>query len=128
MRAPKRKHPLRRRVVASPLEVDLAVLAERVSYVGSSEHKTFSSFAGKFNPRADASKCDPKLADRDELTEWLRAAIRAGHAGDLWEGDFPRYAWCRQGGVIYEARLTNSELGEYKGYPLEEDEHVEGLT
>jgi len=128
MRATKRRHPLRRRVVAPPTGVDLALLAERASYVGSSEHKTFPSFAGPFNPRADASKCDPHLADPEELTRWLREAIRAGHTGELWEGDFPRYAWCRRGDVTYEARLCNPGLGQYKGYPLEIDEDVEGLT
>jgi hypothetical protein len=30
--------------------------------------------------------------------------------------------------VTYEARLSNPELGQYKGYPLEADEQVEGLT
>jgi DNA-directed RNA polymerase specialized sigma24 family protein len=89
MRATKRRHPLRRRIVAPPAGVDLAVLAGRASYVGSSEHKTFPSFAGPFNPRADASKCDPKLAEQEELTRWLREAITAGQCGQLWEGDFP---------------------------------------
>lgn len=119
---------MRRRIVMPPAGVDLVQLAERVSYVGSSEHKTFPSFAGPFNPRADASKCDPKLADRDELTRWLREALRAGYAGQLWEGDFPRYVWCRRDGVTYEARLSNPELGHYKGYPLRPEESVEGLT
>jgi hypothetical protein len=115
-------------VVAPPEGVDLVLLAERASYVGSSEHKTFPSFAGPFNPRADASKCDPQLTDQEELTRWLREAIVAGQAGQLWEGDFPRYVWCKQGDVTYEARLSNPELGQYKGYPLEPDERVEGLT
>ncbi|WP_300609664.1 hypothetical protein [Trebonia sp.] len=127
VRATKRKHPLRRRIVAPPPGVDLAAVAERTSYVGSTEHKKFPSFAGPFNPRADASKCDPKLADREELTRWLREAISIGNTGELWEGDFPRYVWCQHGGVIYEGRLSNPGLGEYKGYPLEADEHVEGL-
>jgi hypothetical protein len=102
---------MRRRIVGPPGGVDLVQLAERASYVGSSEHKTFPSFAGRFNPRADASKCDPKLADKDELTRWLQDAIRAGHTGQLWEGDFPRYVWCRREGITYEARLSNPELG-----------------
>lgn len=119
---------MRRRIVAASRGVDLVQLAERVSYVGSSEYKTFRSFAGPFNPRADASKCDPKLADRDELTRWLREAITDGHTGELWEGDFPRYVWCRRDGVTYEARLSNPELGQYKGYPLRPDESVEGIT
>jgi hypothetical protein len=50
-----------------------------------------------------------------------------GRVGEPWEGDFPRYAWCKQGQVTYEARLVNQELGQYKGYPLEPSEEPEGL-
>ena len=95
---------------------------------GQQRVQDLSFFAGPFNPRADASKCDPEPADQEELTRWLREAIVAGQCGQLWEGDFPRYAWCQHGGVTYEARLSNPELGQYKGYPLEPDERVEGLT
>jgi hypothetical protein len=104
------------------------LLADRATYVGSSEHKKFPSFAGPFNPRADASKCDPSLADPEELTRWLREAMRAGQVSELWEGDFPRYVWCRQGDVLYEGRLVNQERGQYKGYPLEAGEEPEGIT
>jgi hypothetical protein len=38
------------------------------------------------------------------------------------EGDFPRYVWKRVGGRVYEARLSNSGLGQYKGYPIEDFE------
>ena len=34
------------------------------------------------------------------------------------EGPFPKYAWIRVEGQVYEARLTNSGLGAYKGYPI----------
>lgn len=50
-----------------------------------------------------------------------------GNTGDLWEGDFPRYVWYQREDVIYEGRLSNPGLGQYKRYPLEADEHVEGL-
>lgn len=83
--------------------------------------------SGAPNLRSDASRCDPELADPEELTRWLRDAIVAGDIGQLWEGDFPRYVWCRQGDVGYEARLMNREAGEYKGYPLHADEIPEGL-
>mgnify|MGYP000700245894 CR=1 FL=1 len=39
-----------------------------------------------------------------------------------FEGSFPRYAWFKNEGVVYEARLINRELGQYKGYPLNDDE------
>jgi len=127
MRAPRRRHPPRRTIETVSDGVDLTALSERVSYVGSPEHKTFPSFAGPPRPRADASKCDPKLADVVELTGWLREAVKAGAVGALWEGDFPRYAWCRRGGVAYEARLVNPVQGQYKGYPLQPGEEPGGL-
>ena len=128
MRAPKRRRPHRRRCAAPSADVNLANVAARVTYVGSSEHKSFPSFAGPPKPRSDASRCDPQLTDPAVLTEWLREAVTAGHVGELWEGDFPRYAWHRYEGVIYEARLVNPGLGQYKGYPLEVGEEPEGLT
>lgn len=126
MRATKRRRPLRRTLVESlPNAEDLAV---RVRYVGSSEHKNTPSFAGQPRPRADASLCDPDLANsQHRLTRWLRNAIRRGAVGDFWEGDFPRYVWYKADNQVYEARLTNRGLGEYKGYPLERHEWPPGI-
>lgn len=127
MRAPKRRRPLRRVLVSPPPGVSLAEVAARASYVGSSEHKSYPSFAGPPALRADATKCDPAFADPGELTRWLREAITTGRVGAPWEGDFPRYAWHRERDVCYEGRLVNRELGEYKGYQLERNEWPEGL-
>lgn len=107
MRAPHRRRPMRRLPGPVPSRIDLEDVVARVTYVGSGEHKTFPSFAGPPHPRADASKCDPRLADQDELTGWLQQAIREGRTGGLWEGDFPRYVWHRVGQVPYEVRLVN---------------------
>ena len=118
---------MRRSLGSPPSGVSLARLAQNARYVGSSEHKTYPSFAGPARPRADASKCDPSLADPDELTAWLRKAIEAGNVGAPWEGDYPRYVWHRRSDTVYEGRLVNQELGHYKGYPLGSDEYPEGL-
>jgi hypothetical protein len=128
MRAAKRRRPQRRVRADPPVGVSLSDLALQVSYVGSGEHKSYPSFAGPPKLRADASKCDPRLADRDELTSWLREAFVAGTVGAPWEGEFPRYAWLRREHVVYEARLVNSALGQYKGYPLEAREEPECLS
>jgi hypothetical protein len=122
MRAPRRKRPLRRQQVSPPAGAALSDLAQRASYVGSPEHKTFPSFAGPPQPRADASKCNPRLADREQLTGWLRAAIADGQIAAPWEVDFPRYVYYRHNDLVYEGRLVNPVLGEYKGYPLQPDE------
>ncbi len=58
---------------------------------------------------------------------WLREAIRRGAVGELCEGMFPRYVWFKDGNVVYEGRLVNRGLGEYKGYPLEEDGWPSGI-
>lgn len=127
MRAPRRKRPLRRRVTPPDPQVDMAAIAERVSYVGSAEHKDAPSFAGRQSPRKDASICDRELSQDIELvTNWLRTAIRRGVIGGMFEGDFPRYVWHREGDTIYEARLVNRTNGEYKGYPLNKTEWPEG--
>jgi hypothetical protein len=61
------------------------------------------------------------------LTGWLRQAIASGNIGEPWEGDFPRYVWARQEDAIYEGRLVNQELGQYKGWPLARSEWPEGV-
>jgi len=127
MRATKRKRPPRRAVGQAPEGVDVAAVAAQVRYVGSAEHKSYPSSAGPPKLRADASKCDPMLADFTTLTDWLRDALRRSQFGTLWEGGFPRYAWYRVGEVCYEARLMNQAQGEYKGYPLEESEWPPGI-
>jgi hypothetical protein len=102
-------------------------VASRATYVGSGEHKSFPSFAGKPALRADASKCDPALGDPEELTGWLREALMAGQVDATWEGGFPKYVWVVRGGICFEGRLVNSVQGHYKGYPLDETQWPRGL-
>lgn len=119
---------MRRVLVAPDPSIDLDALAERCRYVGSPEHKSSPSFAGEPKLRqADATKCDPAFKDAaEEITTWLRDAIRAGHTG-IWQGRFPEYAWYRVDGRCYEARLTNPGNGDYKGYALVEHECPDGI-
>ena len=121
MRAAKRRKRLNRSIGPPPPGVELPAVAAASSYVGSPEHKAGPSFAGQPRPRADASICDERLT-QDEVTRWLRTAINRGVFGGFWEGAFPRYVWYKLGPTVYEARLINRGTGEYKGYPLEEDE------
>jgi hypothetical protein len=123
MRKPKRKRLKSKMIGEIPPGIDLLVIAERVMYAGSSEHKSGPSFAGEPRPRADASICDPSLNDRqDDIQNWLRHAIRLGCVAPPWEGVFPRYAWCKVSGTVYEARLINRALGQYKGWEIPQDE------
>jgi hypothetical protein len=130
MRAPTRKRIGHRRVVTPNADVNLAEIARRARYVGSQEHKDTPSFAGQPHPRRypPASLCPRSLAGEQEfVTRWLRTAIERGATGSYWVGGFPRLVWHKEGDVVYEAYLTNSGLGEYKGYPLEQIEWPKGL-
>lgn len=90
--------------------------ANAASYSGSPEHKLPHA-------RSDATLCPAELIEKQaELTNWLRDAISQGNAGGCMEGKFPRYVWYQYGDRGYEGRLTNRELGEYKGYPIHPDE------
>lgn len=104
-------------------------MAARVRYVGAVYHKDMPSFAGTVPPRRPhASICPRELAGQQrQIQTWLQGAIRRGQFGAQWEGGFPRYVWHREGNVTYEARLVNRQTGEYKGFPLEPDEEVQGL-
>ena len=127
MRTPHRKRPRKDdRLVPGP-DADLSTMAGKVSYVISTEHKDYLTIAGPGNLRSDASAC-PRGLDFDQVEGWLREAVRDGSVSAVLDGDFPRYAWKRVDDRVYEARLSNAGLGQYKGYPLEADEHVEGLT
>jgi hypothetical protein len=92
-------------------------MAERVDYIVSAEHKDYMTSAGPGRLRSDASAC-PRGLDLSKVTEWLRTAFRNGYLSADTEGDLPRYAWLRVGEQVYEARLSNSGLGQYKGYPI----------
>lgn len=104
-----------------PPGIDLGELAARATYDISAEHKDYLTTAGPGRLRSDASAC-PRGMDFDEVAGWLKTAIRAGDVSAAFEGAFPRYAWARVQGRVYEARLTNSESGAFKGYPLRDDE------
>lgn len=99
-------------------------LAERISYVGSNEHKTRPidpSF--DFSPalRSDASRCDPAIA-REQAQDALREAVRRRCVSHDFVGEFPRYVWGWLAGRPHVARLENCETGSYKAWPIEHHE------
>jgi len=115
-RPPSRVRLRRRSLIQIPVEERLAA-AGKATYVGSPEHKVPHA-------RSDATRCpaESEVAAQEDLTAWLKKAIRAGHVGGLIEGGFPRYVWYRAGNRVFEGRLTNQVKGEYKGYPIDQDE------
>lgn len=105
------KQPGRRRRCANPGDVTLPAPP---IYIGSPEHKDHVTREWRSpRPRADASIC-PVLPPH-VVSHWLARAVANGDFSELREGGFPRYAWYRDGGQFYEARLTNQVKGEYKG-------------
>ena len=121
MRAPKRRRPRSDQRLYPTEGGNLADLSSRVRYIISAEHKDYLTSAGPGKLRSDASAC-PRGLDFIGVESWLKDAIAKGNASADIEGDFPRYAWARVGDRVYEARLSNSGLGQYKGYPIQEYE------
>lgn len=120
MRSPGRQRN-RKKAIFLRDDARINLLAEQISYVGSPEHKKFPSFAGHPAPRADASICDASIT-QEQAQLWLREAMTRGLCGGMWEGEFPRYLWHKVGEQCYEARLVNQGNGQYKGYPIDDDE------
>lgn len=126
----RRKQVKPRRISPPPEGIDLDAVAGQVRYTGSPYHKDTPSFAGPVGrPRPRSSPCPRHLAARQaDIQAWLAEAVRRGHCGSHWRGNFPHHVWHREGEVVFEGCQTNQGNGEYHGYPLEPgDDFVEGL-
>jgi hypothetical protein len=121
MRAPKRRRPRRDQRLDPAQPGELIALSERVSYIISSEHKDYLTSAGPGKLRSDATAC-PRGLDFEVVEAWLKQAVAAGQVSADRDGEFPRYVWTNVDGSCYEARLSNSALGQYKGYPIQDSE------
>jgi hypothetical protein len=126
MRTTKRRRPLKRDRLGAGTQVDLDAMADTVSYVLTPERNDYLTTAGPGKVRSDASVC-PRDLDFDKVLDWLQRAIRARHVSADFDGDFPRYVWTRVEGQVYEARLSNSGPGAYKGYPIHDHESPDCL-
>jgi hypothetical protein len=57
---------------------------------------------------------------RDEAERALKRSIRAGRVSEIWNDDFPRWVWYRDGdGTLYEARSEPKTPERYHAYPVE---------
>jgi hypothetical protein len=103
------------------------IVASRVRYVGSGEHKappiddSYDGVEPAAYKRSDASRCDPTIT-RDRAEEALRAAILRRQVSADFQGGFPMYVWGHLDGRPHTARLINREAGHYKAWPIEESE------
>lgn len=117
----------------TPAQVDIA------TYVGSAEHKQYRWWGGL--PKAyvgeegvvtrpkkqDTTICPLILeAERNLATTWVRQALSANQLR-YYEADqeFPKKIWYRDAdGQLWFGFCTNSTLGQYKGWPIDEEDRV----
>ena len=111
-------------------------LAARVRYVGSPEHKVKRWWGGLPQARQlpggrvgrrgrqTTTVCPLTTGeDRALATEWLREAIMAGQYRFVEaDQDFPKMVWFEAGGRVWCGLCVNPTSGEYKGWPIDEDE------
>jgi hypothetical protein len=122
-RKPKYQHGIKRGQFADwPAgEATPEAVAERVSYTGHSMHKNYPSPAGPPALRADKAKCAQYPEKQwPRLLVALRLSIRSGCVGQF-RGGFPERAWIWINDVLHEARLTNEGIGDYHGFPINDD-------
>jgi hypothetical protein len=98
----------------------IQLAATKVRYTGSPYHRSPGSKTGTIAHRVGLTSRCPRSWTNVEATRVLRLAIKDGRVSMAWENGYPRYVWHLDGDVLYEARLTNNESGEYHGYPLED--------
>lgn len=121
----------------TPLSLDQIAAAR---YVGSPEHKAARWWGGL--PEAHLSKDGTarrpgklltticplvSAAERNLATSWVQMALQVGQLR-YYEGDkdFPKRLWFLDGdGQLWTGFCVNSVLGEYKGWPIDEEERLE---
>lgn len=110
------------------------------AYVGSAEHKAKRWWGGlpqayvgpsgaATRPKKQKTTVCPlvNVADRALATQWVRAALSAGQYRYLEaDQDFPSRIWYREGetGQLWIGYCINSTQGQYKGWPVEEEDHI----
>ena len=112
-------------------------LAARATYTGSPEHKGAAWWGGLpaardlgggriGRPNKEVTMECPLTSIKDQVraTTWVRNAIRAGQYR-YFEGSnsgFPNRVWYEAEGRIWVGYCINRTSGEYKGWPIDEDE------
>ena len=111
-------------------------LAGRARYVGSPEHKVKRWWGGLPEARQlpggqvgrrgrQTTTVCPLTTEEDRAlaTTWLRGAIVAGQYRFVEaDRDFPKRVWFEARGRIWCGFCVNSTAGDYKGWPIDEDE------
>ena len=123
----------------SPPELTLPerrALAGGAKYVGSPEHKDGTWWGGPPQARQlpggrigrlrkqRTTVCPLTDAeDRRRATQWVRAAIGRGQYKFVQaDQKYPKKLWYRAAGEIWFGLCINTQAGEYKGWPITEEE------
>jgi hypothetical protein len=70
--------------------------------------------------KADKSKCEHFARSEWKLVQQaLQDAIKSACVSEEFRGNFPARVWAFINDTLHEARLTNSENGEYHGFPVD---------
>lgn len=129
------KRPVQRPLERPRTQAERQALSARACYVGSAEHKASRWWGGMpgvqykdgrpARPKRQTTTICPLVTERerDRATEWVRRAIETGQC-KFMEGDkdFPKHIWYEADGQGWFGFCINSAAGQYKGWPLEEDE------
>lgn len=129
-RPQKRSKPKRRVMLAEAGAVDrdeLQRMETMAVYRPSPYHKPHSLSGGRRAvpaPRPDKTICDgPSARSHRNAVELLRAGFRRGMVSRQIRRGWPRNVWAvDEDRVVYEAQLSNAEIGEYHGYPMKQDD------
>ena len=100
-------------------------MAERAGYSPSPYHKARPPRTVGAAPRPDKTVCGSlALPDCQDAADLLKAGILRGMISTQLRHGWPQNVWAVDDeGIVYEAQLGNSELGEYHGYPMKADDH-----
>lgn len=129
VKRPQRRSRQKKKAMLTPAgaigEDELERMAERVGYSPSPYHKSDLSVARSSVPRPDKTVCDGSASiDCRDATGLLKAGILRGMISTRIRQGWPQNVWAVDGeGIVHEAQLGNSGLGEYHGYPMKADDN-----
>ena len=123
MKQPRRSFNPKRCIETNIDEIELATLAERISYGGNPEHKSSPGDFGLTPPsqaRPDKTLCDGVGIFKREVAEsLLRKGARKGFISVQRRNGFPQNVWSvTESNEPLEAQLENERTGSYHGYPM----------
>ncbi len=108
------------------------------AYRGHPQHKLRNTrWGAPAHPKDDRTPCPPAISDDEVMAVFkpeagspgaLERAIARGWCSAERRGGWPTILWGRDpfgahGEVVWEARLSNQETGEYHAYPISLDRH-----